>query len=95
MKLKNLLADRKNCGSPREQEGACCFLTEKEPMWGEMLADVLKQNDVPFVIEKALGGGLSDRVGPLLERYSFYVPPAYLEQAKGLAEELFSAENEE
>lgn len=93
--FENLLADRKNGGSPQEKEEAYCFLTEKEPIWGEMLADVLKQNGVPFVIQKALGGGLRDRVGPLLERYSFYVPPEYSEQAKKLAGELFSGENGE
>lgn len=69
-----------------------CFLMEQEPMWGEMLADVLKQNGIAFVIQKELGGGLADRVGPILERYYLYVKFGQLDEARNLAAELFPAE---
>ena len=32
-----------------------CFLTEKEPVWAGMLADVLAQKGIPFVKESSLG----------------------------------------
>ena len=77
------------------EENGFCFLIEKEAMWGEMLADVLRQEGVPFVIQKELGGGLADRVGSILERYYFYVPADQLEQAQQIAAGLFSAEEGE
>jgi hypothetical protein len=79
----------------RQENSEYIFLTEQEPMWGEMLADILKQNEIPFVIQKALGGGLADRVGPLLERYAFYVSCGYLGKAQQITEEFFHAEQRE
>ena len=72
-----------------------CFLIEKEVLWGEMLADVLTQNNVPFYYRKALGAGVAAYVGPLLERYSFYVPYAHISDAQNIVDELFSASFED
>ncbi len=70
-----------------------CFLTEKEMIWGEMLADVLKQHEIPFFYKGVQGAGLAMKAGPVFERYRFYVPYAYLEKASGLVEELFPGES--
>ena len=42
-----------------------CFLTEKEQIWSDLLADVLKQNGIPFMRENVLGAGLALKTGPL------------------------------
>jgi DNA-directed RNA polymerase subunit RPC12/RpoP len=82
------------CGSKKirkPQADDDCFLVEKEVLWGEMFADVLTQNKIPFFYKKALGAGLAAYVGPLLERYSFYVPYSQFSAAQSLVDELFSS----
>ena len=71
-----------------------CLLTEKEFMWGEMLRDVLRQNNIPVLTKNVLGAGLSLKLGPMLERLRFYVPYSYLPEAQAIVEELFSAPRE-
>ena len=71
-----------------------CFLVEKEMMWGEMLADVLEQNEIPFEIKRALGAGLAVTLGPLSERYAFYVPYRCYEQAQQIVEDLFAVKED-
>lgn len=65
------------------------FLTEKDPVWAGMLADVLNQHGIPFVKESSLGAGLAIRTGSLLETIRFFVPAACLASAKELVDELF------
>lgn len=72
-----------------------CFLVEKEVLWGEMLADVLAQKEIPFYYKKALGAGVAAYVGPLLERYSFYIPFSQLSAAQSIVDELFSVSFED
>ena len=67
-----------------------CFLVEKGLPWSEMLADVLKQNDIPFYKTGNMGAGLSINVGPMLERFQFYVPQSHLQEAQSVVDELFS-----
>ena len=67
-----------------------CFLAEKEQPWSEVLADILKQSDIPFYKKGNMGAGLSLKVGPLSERFQFYVPQSYLQKAQALANEPFS-----
>ncbi len=86
------------CGSkkirkPEEEDD--CFLVEKEVIWGEMLSDVLTQKEIPFFYKKALGAGVAAYVGPLLERYSFYVPCSKLPAAQNIVDELFSVSFED
>lgn len=71
-----------------------CFLVEKEMMWGEMLADVLEQNEIPFEIKRALGAGLAVTLGPLSERYAFFVPYRCYDRAQQIVEELFSVKED-
>lgn len=59
-----------------------------------MLADVLRQHNVPFVQESSLGAGLAAKVGPRSETIRFFVPAPYLTAASSLVEELFAKETE-
>jgi len=66
-----------------------CFLVNKEMIWGEMLADVLKQNEIPFFYKKLLGAGVTVKVGTMMERYRFFVPFSHFSKAKEIVESLF------
>ena len=66
-----------------------CFLAEKEQIWGEMLSDVLRQNDIPFLRKGAMGAAMALRAGPGQERYRFFVAYRDLRRAKGAVEQLF------
>ena len=66
-----------------------CFLAEKEQIWGEMLSDVLRQNEIPFLRKGRLGAGFALAAGPGQERYRFYVSFCDLNQAKSAVEQLF------
>ncbi|MDD3919913.1 MAG: hypothetical protein PHO41_01860 [Eubacteriales bacterium] len=86
------------CGKKKlrqAEETDYCFLTEKGVMWAEMLMEVLQDNAVPCVKQSRVGAGLSLYTGQSWERYKVFVPYRYLEQAKGLMEELFSADAEQ
>lgn len=72
-----------------------CFLTEKDLLWGGMLADVLKQNKIPFLTKARLGAGMALQVGPPMEHVCFYVPCSHIEQAKRLVDALFAADSHE
>ena len=72
-----------------------CFLTEKDLLWGGMLADVLKQNKIPFLTQNRLGAGMALKVGPAMERVRFYVPCSHTEQAKRLVDALFAGDSHE
>jgi len=76
--------------SPIEKQEGMCLLTEKDVVWAGMLADVLKQHNIPFVKESSLGAGMAIRAGSLLETIRFYVPAFHLAAAKDLVEELFA-----
>ena len=67
-----------------------CFLAEKEKLWAPTLADVLRQNDIPFVTESVLGAGLSARLGSSFERMRFYVPYEHYDKARELERGFFS-----
>ena len=66
-----------------------CFLVEKEVMWGEMLADILKQQQIPFTYKPILGAGLALKVGPAAEQYRFFVPYSHYQQAQEIVEQIF------
>ena len=79
---------------PVKKAEGMCFLTEQSPIWAGMLADVLRQHDVPFVQESSLGAGLASRIGSLSETVRFFVPASYLDPASDLVEELFAKKTE-
>ena len=70
------------------------ILTEKEEMWARILGEVLEDNGIPHVLRGVNGVGFSLHTG-IQDRVKVYVPKECLERALELAEELFSAENEE
>ena len=65
------------------------LLTEKEEMWAKMLMEVLQEHEIPCAAKSVYGAGLVIRTG-LQERLVVYVPAEYYEQAKTLADALFS-----
>ena len=83
------------CGSRRVREPAAedvCFLIEKDQLFGDMLADVLKQEKIPFLQRGRLGAALAMRTGGLLESQRFFVRYDDLPRARAVTEELFSAD---
>lgn len=77
-----------------EKQEGMCLLTEKDVVWAGMLADVLKQHNIPFVKESSLGAGMAIRTGSLLETIRFYVPAACLAAARDIVDELFAGEGQ-
>ena len=74
------------------RQGELRFLTEQEPVWAGVLAEVLERNRIPFVKESSMGAGLAIKTGALLETIRFFVPCSRLEEAKDLADGLFAGE---
>ena len=72
-----------------------CFLYETEIIWSELVADALKDNDIPFLEKNVLGAALALKIGPLRERVRFFVYYRQLEEAKTIIEELFSPVSDE
>ena len=62
---------------------------ETEEMWAKMLMEVLDDNEIPYAAKSVYGAGLVIRAG-MQERLEIYVPEEYFEQAKALADALFS-----
>lgn len=83
-----------NCGRrlrcPAENDP--CFLIEKQEIYAGILREYLENHHIPYYDEAAMGVGLSMKVGPMLERYRFYVPYAHYEKALKCVETLFSQE---
>ena len=67
------------------------LLVEKEAMWAKMLAQVLKDNDIPCTTLPVYGAGVVMKTGKL-ECLKVYVPSDKLDQAKELLDELFSGD---
>ena len=70
-----------------------CFLVEKDFVWAGMLADVLRQEGVPFLKENVLGAGVTVRTGYMTARYRFYVRYEDLSRAQDIVEGLFAGED--
>ncbi len=68
------------------------FLIEKEEMWAKMLMEVLREHEIPYAAQPIYGAGLTIRAG-MQERLIVCVPAEYAEQAKAIADALFSEED--
>ena len=66
-----------------------CYLTERSAPWSDMLADVLRQNGIPFLTEGRMGAGLAVRVGSMLESSRFFVRRDDLERTGEIVDALF------
>ena len=73
---------------------AFVLLTEKEAMWAEMLAEVLRDNNIPCTSMPVLGAGFAMRTGTP-ERMKVFVPEEKLAAAQELLGELFPADGKE
>lgn len=67
------------------------LLTEKEQMWAQMLMQVLKDHNIPFVSEGVNGAGFSLKTG-IQDRIRVYVPKEMKERSAQLLNTLFSGE---
>ena len=70
-----------------------CFLAEKGAPWNGMLADVLRQNKIPFLTNGRMGSGLAAYAGPMLESSRFYVRHDDLDRANAIVDELFGEDS--
>lgn len=71
-----------------------CFLIAKEPIWAELLKNVLQSSAIPYLTKSKLGIGMSMMAGTIMEQISFYVPYENLEAASDITAALFSAQIE-
>lgn len=86
-----------SCGSRKTREAEdsdLCFLIEKGQIWADMLADVLRQNDIPCICKGRLGAGLTMQVGAFLETQRVFVAYEDLEKAREIAQGLFDEPSE-
>ena len=66
------------------------FLIDKPMLWKDAIADLLKEEKIPFISRAKLGAGFTMSVGLGQESYRFYVPYEHLLPAQALMEELFA-----
>lgn len=74
------------------REDDLCLAAETNYLMSSVLADVLRQEGVPFLTRNALGAALATQVGAGLDRVRFLVRPHMLEKAKAIADDLLSPE---
>lgn len=82
-----------SCGGKKlreAQNGDFCYLTEKNALWGPVLADVLRQNGIRFRQRSMLGAGLTSTIGVSMEQFKFYVPYEQIEEAREVLDSLFA-----
>ncbi len=72
--------------APRPNDN--CFLVETEMLVGELLAEVLRQERIPYYFKTLYGAGVTARIGPYCERYTFFVPYSHLAIAQQHAESI-------
>jgi hypothetical protein len=79
------------CGKPGDREAAAsdsCFLLSTGQIWADMILDVFKQNDIPFLKQGRMGAGMAMITGIPLETYSIFVPFSYYDQAREIADSI-------
>ena len=67
-----------------------CILTEIEQMYGEMLRDVLQEEEIDCVLMPC-GNGVRSQFGLSLGRYKVYVPYKHYESSVEILNSLFNA----
>lgn len=72
-----------------------CFLCEKQVMWGELLGEALRSNDIPVIFKRKIGAGMALKAGPMMERLKVYVPFSRYIDSLEIVDELFSELSEE
>ena len=61
-----------------------CFLVFKQVPLADMIRETLESHHIPYFDEPVMGAGLALKVGPMLEKYRFYVPYSSYDEAKKL-----------
>ena len=74
------------------QDDDMCFLLEEDAMFGDMLADVFRQNDVSFAYKQPREGWMSSIFGASFDKHRFYVAYSDLDKARALAASLFASD---
>lgn len=72
------------------QPGDAVYLTEKLGIEIGILAECLKDNDIPFLQRSMMGAGISSQIGTGRDVAQFFVPYGKLAAAKEIVEELFT-----
>ena len=84
------------CGKRKGREPQAddpCFLISVGSIWQEMVADLLKQNEIPFEQKSSKGAALAMLTGLLSETFDYYVSFDRFDEAKELTDAFF-AQNE-
>ena len=83
---------KKSSTSPEPDD--LCFLTETEQLWSTMLADMLTQQEIPFIRKNVLGAGLALTTGLMRERVRFFVFFRHLDEAQSVVDAFTSADED-
>ena len=82
-------------GSREVQPNDSCFLVSVGQIWADMILDVFKRNDIPFLKQGRMGAGMAMITGIPLETYSIFVPYAYYDKAREIADSIFPEDGAE
>lgn len=86
------------CGKRRGREPQAddpCFLISVGAIWSEMVADLLKQNEIPFEQKSSKGAALAMLTGLLGETFDYYVAFDRYGEAKELTDAFFAQSESE
>ena len=79
-----------NVREPKAED--LCLVYAGGQIWADMVADVLRQQEIPSITQSSRGAAIAMLTGLLSGDYEVYVPYADYDQAKEIADQLFSAE---
>ena len=65
------------------------FLTERAPMWAEMLRAAMDDTGIPSAYQPLLGMGVTFGAGKTLDRHQIFVPYEHLQAARDVMLALF------
>ena len=86
------------CGKRKGREPQAddpCFLISVSSIWQEMVADLLKQNEIPFEQKSSKGAAMAMLTGLLTETFDYYVSFDRYGEAKELTDAFFAQNSEE
>ncbi len=86
------------CGKRKGREPQAddpCFLISVGAIWQEMVADLLKQNEIPFEQKSSKGAAMAMFTGLLSETFDYYVAFDRYDEAKELTDAFFTQNENE
>lgn len=84
----------KHTGREPEKED-WCLLYSGGQIWADMAADVLKQNEIPSMVQSSRGAAIAVLTGILSQPFDLYVPFADYAQADEIVQSLFAQTEEQ